>query len=328
MYSLPTNFQSLSLFGVLNFRSSSWHTSMWSTQTCGIWCFKIAQDGKIRRTFASRYQKVDTQGDVKPRVCCTPGRQATANNGGSKYIYILLLIYYNIILYWVSRWLNNIHFCFQACNQLEIACYVKQTVLNLRWDAVRVMKAALAGTATTKFLNVMEAAFSEEENEEEVPDIVPTEEDQPEHLPSGVMTTKEEADIEFGEPSTSAAPTKRQTIPLLSNHLLNAPVSRRLRVRSVGLLLSAMLMVFFQRKATNKPICTPVYPMSTFHEERVALTPKLPSTDVIMQEFAVREEGSLKSVTQFVKAGDRCPHTSANSIWMSVLNVTCVDING
>ena len=73
------------------------------------------------------------------------------------------------------------------------------------------MKAALAGTATTKFLNVMEAAFSEEENEEEVPDIVPTEEDQPEHLPSGVMTTKEEADIEFGEPSTSTAPTKRQT---------------------------------------------------------------------------------------------------------------------
>ena len=73
------------------------------------------------------------------------------------------------------------------------------------------MKAALAGTATTKFLNVMEAAFGEEENEEEVPDIVPTEEDQPEHLPSGVVTTKEEADIEFGEPSTSAAPTKRQT---------------------------------------------------------------------------------------------------------------------
>ena len=53
--------------------------------------------------------------------------------------------------------------------------------------------------------------------------------------------------------------------------------------------------------------------MSTFHEEGVALTPKLPFTDVIMQEFAVREESSLKSVTQFVKAGDRRPHTSINS---------------
>ena len=73
------------------------------------------------------------------------------------------------------------------------------------------MKAALTGTATTKFLNVMEAAFGEEENKEDIPDIVPTEEDQPEHLPSDVMTTKEEVDIEFGEPSTSAAPTKRQT---------------------------------------------------------------------------------------------------------------------
>ena len=73
------------------------------------------------------------------------------------------------------------------------------------------MKAALAGTATTKFLNVMEAAFGEEENEEEVPDIALTEEDQPENLPPGVMTTKEEADIEFSEPSTSVALTKCQT---------------------------------------------------------------------------------------------------------------------
>ena len=73
------------------------------------------------------------------------------------------------------------------------------------------MKVALTGTATTKFLNVMEAAFGEEENEEEVPNIAPTEEDQPENLPPGVMTTKEEADVEFGEPSTSAVPTKRQT---------------------------------------------------------------------------------------------------------------------
>ena len=71
--------------------------------------------------------------------------------------------------------------------------------------------AALTGTATTKFLNVMEAAFGEEENEQEVPDIAPTEEDQPENLPPGVMTTKEEVDVKFSEPSTSTVPTKCQT---------------------------------------------------------------------------------------------------------------------
>ena len=106
-------------------------------------------------------------------------------------------------------------FLFQACNQLEIACLVKQTALNLRWDAVKVMKAALTGTATTKFVDVLEAAFGEEENKEEVSTIVPTEKEKEETLPKEAVLTKSEADTEFfdqPEASTSATgTTKRAT---------------------------------------------------------------------------------------------------------------------
>ena len=71
------------------------------------------------------------------------------------------------------------------------------------------MKAALAGTASTKFLNVFEAAFGKEENEEEgASEIQPTEEEEPEVLPEEAVLTKDEADED--EPSTSTS-TKRQT---------------------------------------------------------------------------------------------------------------------
>ena len=88
---------------------------------------------------------------------------------------------------------------------------MEQAALNLRWDAIRTMKAALAGTASTKFLNVFEAAFGEEEDEGEATDIMPTEqeEEEEEDLPEDAVITKKKADTEFGEPSTSTE--KRKT---------------------------------------------------------------------------------------------------------------------
>ena len=91
---------------------------------------------------------------------------------------------------------------------------VEQTALNLRWDAVKVMKAALAGTATTKFLDVFEAAFGEEENEEEVPSIAPTEKEKEETLLAAAVTTKQEADVEFlseDQPGTSLKTGMKRT---------------------------------------------------------------------------------------------------------------------
>ena len=83
---------------------------------------------------------------------------------------------------------------------------MEQTALNLCWDAVKVMKAAMARTATTKFLDVFEAAFGEEENAEEVPELHPTEKEENKILPAAAMTTQVEADIEFtDEPGTSSS---------------------------------------------------------------------------------------------------------------------------
>ena len=67
---------------------------------------------------------------------------------------------------------------------------------------MHVMKAALAGTTTTKFLDVLEGAFGEEEDEELAPELFPTEAEPEEDLPKEAMTSKEEADIEFDQPST------------------------------------------------------------------------------------------------------------------------------
>ena len=80
---------------------------------------------------------------------------------------------------------------------------------------VKVMKAALAGTATTKFINVFEAAFGEEEDEEDVPELAPTAKEKEEVLPPEAVSTKQEADVEFidqpGTSSTEISSTKRTT---------------------------------------------------------------------------------------------------------------------
>ena len=89
------------------------------------------------------------------------------------------------------------------------------------------MKAALAGTASTKFLNVFEAAFGKEEDEENIPDIVPTAAEEEEDLPAKAISTKD-ADTEFEQASTSTA-TKRTTCslvkqpPVKKSHKQSAP---------------------------------------------------------------------------------------------------------
>ena len=47
----------------------------------------------------------------------------------------------------------------QACNQLEIATHIEMVAAMLKFDAARLMKAALAGTATKRFTDVIQGAF-------------------------------------------------------------------------------------------------------------------------------------------------------------------------
>ena len=44
----------------------------------------------------------------------------------------------------------------------------------MRRDALQIIKAGLTGTATTKLLDVLEAAFGVAEAEDEIPEIQPT----------------------------------------------------------------------------------------------------------------------------------------------------------
>ena len=69
-------------------------------------------------------------------------------------------------------------------------------------DAIRTMKCALAGTATTKFTDVLEAVFGVDE--EEIPDLEEEDEDEPDTVPEKGLTTKEAAESTEPEAGTSS----------------------------------------------------------------------------------------------------------------------------
>ena len=62
-------------------------------------------------------------------------------------------------------------------------------------DALQTLKAGLAGTATTKLLDVLEAAFGVAEAEDEVPDIQPTPTEAEEVLPSSAFCAQGSRDF-------------------------------------------------------------------------------------------------------------------------------------
>ena len=110
----------------------------------------------------------------------------------------------------------------QACNQLEIATYVEERAIRMRRDALQTLKASLAGTATTRILDVLEAAFGVAEAEDEVPEIQPTPAETSESIPGSAFVTKDETSL----PSTrskrkakdqlSGAPKRKSTVPAKS----------------------------------------------------------------------------------------------------------------
>ena len=65
------------------------------------------------------------------------------------------------------------------------------------------MKTALAGTATTKFTDMMEAVFGIDENDEDIPEVTPTAPEEEEEVPESMYATLGET-IEEEAPSTSA----------------------------------------------------------------------------------------------------------------------------
>ena len=76
----------------------------------------------------------------------------------------------------------------------------------MRRDALQRLKAGLAGTATTKLLDVLEAAFGVAEAEDEVPDIQPTPTEADKVLPSSTFVPKAAETLD--QPSTSGLKCK------------------------------------------------------------------------------------------------------------------------
>ena len=99
----------------------------------------------------------------------------------------------------------------QSLNQLEIAAHIERTAINMRIDSIRTLKSALAGTATTKLTDVLEAVFgvSEEytpEMEEEEPDEA--EEDLP---AEGVIPKSSEVEAGPSKGTKRKAPTVKSS---------------------------------------------------------------------------------------------------------------------
>ena len=111
----------------------------------------------------------------------------------------------------------------QACNQLEIATYVEERAIRMRRDALQTLKAGLAGTATTRILDVLEAAFGVAEAEDEVPEIQPTPaEATEENLPATAFIAKDETSApntrskRKAKDQLSGASKRKSTVPAKS----------------------------------------------------------------------------------------------------------------
>ena len=150
-----------------------------SNTECG-----VLPEDKLQRLLVGVSTLILLQTCLQTRVCCFP----EANFRQTR-----VRIFYQLHL-------------FQSLNQLEIAAYIERTVINMRIDSIRSLKSALAGTATSKLTDVLEAVFGVPEEftpemEEEEPDEA--EEDLP---AEGAVPKSSEAEA---GPSTSKG-TKRK----------------------------------------------------------------------------------------------------------------------
>ena len=150
-----------------------------SNTECG-----VLPEDKLQRLLVGVSTFIFLQTRLRTRVCCFPEADSWQTR---------VRISYRLYL-------------FQSLNQLEIAAHIERTAINMRIDSIRTLRSALAGTATSKLTDVLEAVFGVPEEftpemEEEEPDEV--EED----LPAEGAVPKS-SEVEAG-PSTSKG-TKRK----------------------------------------------------------------------------------------------------------------------
>ena len=110
---------------------------------------------------------------------------------------------------------------FQSLNQLEIAAHIERTAINMRIDSIRTIKSALAGTATTKLTDVLEAVFRV--NEEYVPEMEEEEPDEAEEdLPAEGVVPKS-SEVEAGTSSSKGTKCKAPAVKSSSKRKQSKP---------------------------------------------------------------------------------------------------------
>ena len=184
----------------------------------------------------------------------------------------------------------------------------------MRLDSIRTIKCALAGTAMSKFTNILEAVFGVDE---ENPPKFEVEEDEPDVVPEEGLTTKEAVEGEsLSDPvaSTSVgigakckAPTSTTTVK--SKRKSSKPVKG-------GVCALVDATIFYPLIQT--PIFTLEFLASTSLNKKVVSTSTRQCTCVIIQRSKMPGGTKFLLVTLCVKINLKFLPTFDNFIWESV----------
>ena len=125
---------------------------------------------------------------------------------------------------------------------------MEEHAIRMRRDALQTLKAGLAGTATTRILDVLEAAFGVAEAEDEVPEIQPTPaEAEEENIPVSAYVAKD---------ATLAPNTSRKTKRKAKDQLSGTSKRKSLVPVKSGPVPIEDATPFFPTTAQKQIICT------------------------------------------------------------------------
>ena len=194
----------------------------------------------------------------------------------------------------------------------------------MRLDSIRTIKCALAGTATSKFTDVLEAVFGiDEENHPEFE----AEEDEPDVVPEEGLTTKEAVEGEsLSDPvaSTSVGVSAKCKAPTSTT----TAKSKRKSSKPVKGGVCALVDATVFNLLIQTHIFTLGFLVSTFLNAKVVSTNTLLCTCVITQKLRISEEIKFLLVTLCVKINLKFLPTFDNSTWVFVWLVTFAVIAG
>ena len=204
----------------------------------------------------------------------------------------------------------------QALNQLEIATHIERTALTMRLDSIRTLKSALAGTATSKFTDVMEAVFGVEE--EFAPEL---EEEDPDETEGEGLPKVSSLKVQRGVPN----PLLVRVLNVKQVVRLHLNVNKASLLKQVSVYLKMPPLCSLQMR---RDTCTLGSLPNIFPNVREANTHKLLSTFVSMPKLSRPRVMMFLTARSCVNKRHRSPVTFDNSTSGIVLPVIYAIISG